>query len=295
MGVKRGAVRAPVAVNFPFRRARFWLQRHEWQSHSLSFRGIEKGDRWRGTFCSFILPRDSGEGGPSEREAIGWWKGRRPRRILLRRKCSGESEAPSTTLRVVPLPRYRGGGRKRVPFSRCAFCSRPEFCQSYSRNGPPQRREAERRKARRQQPRHTLGCCHPRMLRARRAPRTIRLHEPSACGRARLSALRRGSRRRANHARLGPGRASRDESAEALPSPFASRLSQAPGSPVVMPAGTMPGPPGNGLRDRPREPHSLHLQDRIRNVPFDERAECLLVQRAARDQQISAGCVISLI
>ncbi len=149
MGVKRGAVRAPVAVNFPFRRARFWLQRHEWQSHSLSFRGIEKGDRWRGTFCSFILPRDSGEGGPSEREAIGWWKGRRPRRILLRRKCSGESEAPSTTLRVVPLPRYRGGGRKRVPFSRCAFCSRPEFCQSYSRNGPPQRREAERRKARR--------------------------------------------------------------------------------------------------------------------------------------------------
>jgi hypothetical protein len=131
MGVKRGAVRAPVAVNFPFRRARFWLQRHEWQSHSLSFRGIEKGDRWRGTFCSFILPRDSGEGGPSEREAIGWWKGRRPRRILLRRKCSGESEAPSTTLRVVPLPRYRGGGRKRVPFSRCALCSRPEFCQSY--------------------------------------------------------------------------------------------------------------------------------------------------------------------
>ena len=25
----------------------------------------------------------------------------------------------------------------------------------------------------------------------------------------------------------------------------------------------MPGPPGSGLRDRPREPHSLHFQDRI--------------------------------
>ena len=146
MGVKRGAVRAPVAVNFPFRRARFWLQRHEWQSHSLSFRGIEKDDRSRGTFCSFILPRDSGEGGPSEREAIGWWKGRGPRRILLRRKCSGELEAPSTTLRVVPLPRYRGGGRKRVPFSRCAFCSRPEFCQSYETGLHKEgRRSAERR------------------------------------------------------------------------------------------------------------------------------------------------------
>jgi hypothetical protein len=32
----------------------------------------------------------------------------------------------------------------------------------------------------------------------------------------------------------------------------------------------MPGPPGSGLRDRPREPHSLHLSDRIRNVPFGE-------------------------
>ena len=169
------------------------------------------------------------------------------------------------------------------------FLFAPRVLPKLARNGPPQRREAERRKARRQRPRHTLGCCHPRMLRARRAPRMIRLHEPSACGRARLSALRRGSRRRANHAQLGPGRASRDESAEALPSPFVSRLSQAPGSPVVMPAGTMPGPPGNGLRDRPREPHSLHLQDRIRNVPFDERAECLLVQRPARDQQISAA------
>ena len=57
---------------------------------------------------------------------------------------------------------------------------------------------------------------------------------------------------------------------------FASRLSQAPGSPVVMPAGTMPGPPGSGLRDRPREPRSLQLQDRIRKAPFEERAAALL-------------------
>src|SRR6185437_14066475 len=58
-----------------------------------------------------LLPRDSGEGGPSEREAIGWWKGRGPRRKFFRRQRNDESDAPSTTLRVVPLPRYRGGGK----------------------------------------------------------------------------------------------------------------------------------------------------------------------------------------
>ena len=54
-----------------------------------------------------------------------------------------------------------------------------------------------------------------------------------------------------------------------------SRLSQAPGTPVVMPEGhsicisancvlfVTPRPPENGLRIRPQEPHSLHLQDRI--------------------------------
>ena len=50
------------------------------------------------------------------------------------------------------------------------------------------------------------------------------------------------------------------------------RLSEAPRSPVVLPAGTMPGPPGSGLRNRPREPRSLHLQDRIRNVPLVSEA-----------------------
>src|SRR6185437_10575511 len=49
-----------------------------------------------------LLPRDSGEGGPSEREAIGWWKGRGPRRKFFRRQRSDESDAPSTTLRVAP-------------------------------------------------------------------------------------------------------------------------------------------------------------------------------------------------
>ena len=87
--------------------------------------------RWG--WCNTILPRDSGEGGPPE----GRWKGRGRRRDLddaglsadyesgsfhiaaelnlsafavLKRQRSGESGAPSTMLRMVPLPRYRGGG-----------------------------------------------------------------------------------------------------------------------------------------------------------------------------------------
>ena len=65
-----------------------------------------------------------------------------------------------------------------------------EFCHGTARNGPPQEREAERRKARSRRPRHTRGCYHPRMLRTRRAPRMIRLHEPSASG---ALALRRSA------------------------------------------------------------------------------------------------------
>jgi len=42
-----------------------------------------------------------------------------------------------------------------------------------------------------------------------------------------------------------------------------SRLSEAPRASVIVPRGTMPGPPGSGLRNRPQEPHSLHFLDRI--------------------------------
>jgi hypothetical protein len=49
--------------------------------------------------------------------------------LHFRRKRFGTSRAPSTTLRVVPLPRYRGGGCT-LPFSRRAFA--PEL---WSRHG----------------------------------------------------------------------------------------------------------------------------------------------------------------
>jgi hypothetical protein len=134
-------------------------------------------------------------------------------------------------------------------------------------------KEAERRKARTHyQPRHTFRRYRLKVLRARRAPHRRMLPSESASGalafRRSVAALVAGrtltTRSRPRFTRRGGnGRYPRRS----------SRLSQAPGAPVVMPAGTMPGPPGSGLRDRPREPHSLHLSDRIRNVPFSERAE----------------------
>ena len=145
MGVKRGAVRAPVAVNFPFRRARFWLQRHEWQSHSLSFRGIEKDDRSRGTFCSFILPRDSGEGGPSGASD----------RMVEGARASSNSPSTKVQRRVRsplhhasrgPPPPLSRGRKKESPVLALRFLFAPEFRQSYETGLHKEgRRSAERR------------------------------------------------------------------------------------------------------------------------------------------------------
>jgi hypothetical protein len=49
---------------------------------------------------------------------------------------------------------------------------------------------------------------------------------------------------------------------------LASRLSEAPRAPVVMPAGLMPGPPGSCLRDHPRAPHPPRM--------FGSHPECAL-------------------
>ena len=68
--------------------------------------------------------------------------------------------------------------------SRSRGAPAPELCQTATTTMPPERtkREAERRKAPTNQPRHTFRCCHLKVLRARRAPRMIRSHEPLASG-----------------------------------------------------------------------------------------------------------------
>ena len=180
------------------------------------------------------------------------------------RTVGGEIGNPVLALRFFRAPRFAAHDpEKWWPVFGSDHAQKSHFHEL-----PPQKgREAERRKARRQEPRHISGRYRLPTLRARRAPRFQMSPPESASG----ALLRRGSCRSANafdsaqaalHAMQNRRRYLR----------HAARLSQAPGSPVVMPAGTMPGPPGNGLRDRPREPHSLRSSDRIRTAPFGERA-----------------------
>src|SRR6185437_8643145 len=75
-----------------------------------------------------VLPRDSGEGGPSEREAIGWWKG-----AGLVENSFDDNEATSQTpppprFAWSPSPAIAGAERQSAPvlaarflFSRVSF------------------------------------------------------------------------------------------------------------------------------------------------------------------------------
>ena len=169
-------------------------------------------------------------------------------------------------------------GKIRFSFSR-RILSAPEPCQSCSQTGRPQKRKGGGAPVGARK----WSAPHSQMLPPEGASGADARHGRSACANPPLAGALASRRSAAalvagrTNARLGPGRASRDAVAKVLPPPFASRLSQAPGSPVIMPAGTMPGPPGSGLRDRPREPHSLHFQDGIRKAPFAERAAALLL------------------
>src|SRR5580704_9604838 len=162
-----------------------------------------------------ILPRDSGEGGPPC--AAGWWKGRGPRRNLDNARLSADLELdesfvcfhrPATTTKlrvlrplhhgslasrapVVPLPRYRGGGKKSALI--LATRLRPSFAdQSHQAfaskkirgGGAPKRRDCP------VGPRHAIRCCHLLTLRARpRAHRSALAFRRSTAALARLLPL----------------------------------------------------------------------------------------------------------
>src|SRR5580704_5758193 len=144
---------------------------------------------------------------------------------------------------VVPLPRYRGGGKLERSRSRGALRTRvlrqerkPLMFRLQTNKG---RRSAGRRK--RNRPRHTNRCHHLPALRARRAPRTIRLREPPASGaltfRRSTTALTEVSRPRLSTS----GQVSWDAAVGgryppcACPSP-----AEAPRAPAVIPADMMP-------------------------------------------------------
>jgi hypothetical protein len=114
-------------------------------------------------------------------------------------------------------------------------------------------------------PRHIIRCCHLNYARARQ--RAFFLLPPPRAGEGRegarspFGAPPRRLQQRANAATQPRPRFARAGGRRRYPR-HRTRLSRAPCTPVIMPAGSLPGPPGSGLRIRPQEPHSLHFQDR---------------------------------
>ena len=152
---------------------------------------------------------------------------------------------------VVPLPRYRGGGRRFRLFAP----SGSQFTAQIKGGGAL----------------IDATVSFPRHARARVTTRAW-LGAWARYGRARLPALRRGSCIGERTPPLSPRPRFLGRGQET--GVIRLRLSQSNELLVDRSScrpGVFPGPPGSGLRDRPRVPHSPHLQDRIRNVPFDGR------------------------
>jgi hypothetical protein len=147
----------------------------------------------------------------------------------------------ATRAPVVPLPRYRGGGWCERSRSRDALAS--EFCQPKPRMFCLQKNKGRRSAEKAQLSRGASprsGCCHPYALRAwPRVQRNALAFRRSTAALA--SAMCRSSIQAALHAMQCAG----------VTRTLAPRLSEAPRAPVVMPAGSMPGPPESGSDEPP--------------------------------------------
>jgi len=177
--------------------------------------------------------------------------------------------------------RSRGAFRVRVLLNQHQAACKKSCLRMISKSGHRfsnkimRKKRRERSADRRIQPWPTASPWSLRPCR-RRVGGSAARHERSACAnhspraRSPFGAPLRRLPRRANAGSQSRPRFTRAGGCRRYPH-RQSRLSQAPGAPVVMPEGTLPKPPGSGLRNRPQEPHSLHTSDRIRNAPFAER------------------------
>src|SRR5271168_2772650 len=90
---------APPGAPSPFFRGDTFLKRATCLGRSRAARTV-----------ACIRPRASGGGGPRE----AWWRGASDSTLRFRCRYFVQARAPSTALRAVPLPRYRGAGVKCV-------------------------------------------------------------------------------------------------------------------------------------------------------------------------------------
>ena len=165
---------------------------------------------------------------------------------VQQRQRSSESCAPSTTVRSLrelqwsSSPASRGRMARVLPFSRR---SRARVLPTKATKLlPPKKRGggAPKRRNCPVGPRHASDVAIPNALRARpRAHRSALAFRRSTAALA--SAMCRSSIQAALHAMPCAG----------VTFALASRLSEAPRAPVVMPAGSMPGPPESGSDEPP--------------------------------------------
>ena len=218
----------------------------------------------RSAKADFIRPRDSGGGGPPRRGGGGgaglnapqefWGHPNIFARSLLRAKKTlcNDNEAPRPAPPPPRFARYASSSGPPPPLSRgrkarAISFSRRTRVRGLSKRKPRSfclqknkgRRSAEKAQlSRGASPR--IGCCHPTALRARpRAERSALAFRRSTAALA--SAMCRSSIQAALHAMQRAG----------VSCAWASRLSEAPRAPVVMPAGSMPGPPESGSDEPP--------------------------------------------
>jgi hypothetical protein len=171
---------------------------------------------------------------------------------LQRGGCSGRDDLLLRLFKQRPAPDLAAPSRMEKPTNRCALAMRGHRSIVKPTNGTAPKlclpankmREAERRQAHTHySPRHIDKRYRLPTLRARRAPRMHGVAAAMRFGRARLSALRRGTRQ-VFRPGSAPGCAS--TAVERLaPTPDASQ--RAPRIPVVVPGWQGPKPPGSGV------------------------------------------------
>src|SRR5579859_7955752 len=163
--------------------------------------------------------------------------------------------------------RVRGKGQNNLVLATRFFA--PELCQATARKLPPKKIKGGGAPtgAYALQPRHAPRRYRLSPLRARRAPRSCDVTAATRFGRARLSALRRGTRQgfyllaQLRPAFPGIAGCKRED-------PPRRQCSELLTGQVVMPADRLPKPPECGLRARAQAPQPLHQSVRHRLTPL---------------------------
>jgi hypothetical protein len=140
-------------------------------------------------------------------------RGRISKSVIARSEATKQSSKPCRCTGLLrgachraghfgPDPLARNDEARAISFSQRVFCSRPSLAKPLHESCPEKIRGAERREARSQEPHHASRRYRLNTLRARRAPRNCDVTAAMRFGRARLSALRRGTRQALRLAQL---------------------------------------------------------------------------------------------